>query len=149
MKKILKRVFVIVFAATLFAIPVSTAYAATVPVLVIDLPEIGVKVYSFSPPVIEYNDGLSTAIYDPSTSNQTFHVPAGKTFDVDVLCNNNATLRVTVFDTYHLYFNEIITSASGYIEFTLPPLPNDVDYSVWLTATTYDVTISAYEVTIN
>lgn len=147
MKKIFKRVFVIVFAATLFALPVSIAYAATVPVLVINLPELGVKVYDYQ--VTEANDGVSTAIYDPTTSDQTIPVPAGKSFKLQINLRQNDSVQITIFGKTTFYKNQIYTTSSGGIIIDELPINSfDENYHIWLNAPYGDAFIYSFTTTI-
>jgi hypothetical protein len=145
MKKIFRKIVLLSCVAVLFILPAASAFAATIPVLVIDIPENGVKVYKYE--VVEVNDGISTALYDPTTTNQTIFVPADKTFKIQINANNNASLQVTVFGQ-DLYFNEIVTTTSGAIFVELPANSYDENYKVWVTAHFNDVQLYGFTTTI-
>lgn len=125
MKKLFRKIVLLSCAVVLFIQPVASAFAATIPVLVIDIPESGVKVYKYE--VVEVNDGISTALYDPTTTDQTIFVPADKTFKIQINANSNASLQVTI-SGQDLYFNEIITTTSGAIFVELPANSYDENY---------------------
>jgi hypothetical protein len=147
MKNILRKIIILICVAVLFVMPVSTAYAASIPVLVINIPELGVKVYDFTPYAIEANDGISTALYDPSTSDQTIPVAAGKNFQIQINVNQNASLQVTIFGNT-LYYNETLTTSSEAIFINLPANSYNENYHIWLNAPYNAVTIYNYTTTI-
>ena len=148
MKKIIRKITVLVCASVLFILPVSTAYAATIPVLVIDIPELGVKVYDYQ--ILEVNDGASTALYDPTTSDRTIPVPAGKSFSLQIIADAfdaDHALQVTIFAPGYSY-NEILTSTNGGFFIDIPARTTDTNYHVWLNARYYDVLLYSFTTTI-
>lgn len=145
MKKILRKFAVLVFAVMLFSIPISEAYAATVPVIDIDAPDIGLKVYKYN--VIEYSEGLSTLLYDPTTSDQTIPVPAGKSFQLQIITNaydNAHNLQVTLYTNSGVKYNEVLTTTNGGFMVDIPPQSSDMRYTVCLNALILDVTIYSF-----
>jgi hypothetical protein len=140
MKKILKRVFVIVFAATLFAMPVSIAYASTesTPVLIGD--SYGSREYSYyyqgQPEPLDLLTGQIVYLLDfANTQSPIWQVPAGKEFwFVSYMSNVGSSVRVQIFKPGTGFIVDEVRT--DYLFYTFPPEQQDSQYYVFVTAIT-------------
>jgi len=98
MKKILKRVFVIVFAATLFAMPVSTAYAESTVVCTwaYEDPTMAFKIFQFQPD--PYYLPIDSAVFcnDITVSDGYWVVPAGYDFKIQIAFDEISDVRIII-----------------------------------------------------
>jgi hypothetical protein len=141
MKKLLTRVIALALVAFLFAAP-SVASAESKPVCFID--SYGVKGFEFLPDWYDLSSGKSIALWDLTSSDGRFHVPAGKQATYNVtLGDDPGSYRVKIYWPGHgTVFNGIINDDINF-HIILPKILIDATYEISVTALS-NISISSY-----
>lgn len=132
MKKMLKKIMVLVVAATLFVMPASTALAASNPVVIFDDDDLTFITYQPDPYFLE--GGHSLILADITNSDGWWDVPAGKYFRLQLTLDGNVsgTFRVLIVNSSGIVYDSVITGAFALCE--VPPIPTNTRYQIWVTA---------------
>ncbi len=146
MKKMLKKIMVLVVAATLFVMPASSVLAETIPVCTSYGPDSAVYKYEPGPYIL--HGGYSIILHNYNNPSQTWDVKAGKKviFEVDTKYLGPVSGKLVIMDSNGstVASNQFTTGADSYcIQITLPPLSTNKQYTMMLIAYT-DIFIDEY-----
>ncbi len=116
MKKIIRKITVLVCASVLFILPVSTAYAASTPVLVGTISNL--KIYEYQNEPLRLDPGDTVVIADISNNGSAWTIPPGLTFlfNVDFTSYSTGALLVEFhrFTPSYMYMSQTIYSSAGF-----------------------------------
>lgn len=149
MKKISKKGLVILFAALLFLSPVSTAYAASAPVLVYtyDTGDETFKLFEFQPDPYLITAGNGAILRD-TTNYQLWKVPAERAFYIQVDLASQGSFTVNVYRqeaSLQLVYSETRTGYWDFFSCNIDPISYDASYLVVITAaTTNNIYVHSY-----
>lgn len=142
MKNMLKKIMVLVVAATLFVMPASTAYAEIIPVCTAY--NANAAAYEYQPgPYIMRGDGHSILVHNYMNPTQKWNVKAGEEFIFAIFFNPDLgpqTGKLIIADNngYTVATSQFTTSANwSTCQITIPPLTTDQNYTIALTSYTY------------
>lgn len=144
MKKILRRIFVIALAATLFVMPTSTALAASTPVATYDAD--GLTMIDFQPDDLFVSGGGSNAytFRDVTDATGNWYVTAGKTFSFQVVTKPlNTTTRIVIFKNGVLMSDYVSSSSTSGYRFDITPEGTN-NYWTFVFLPYTDMTFSGY-----
>lgn len=149
MKKMLKRIMVLVVAATLFAMPATSVLAASAPVPIIITERS--TVYEFQPEPFYMSGGGNEGLFlDTYTGSQgAWIVPAGKRFNFQITTKEaNTTVIMTIYKN-GVQVSEYVTSSTiyGYL-FNIAPESSNNTWRFKITPLS-PATIRLYAGTVN
>lgn len=149
MKKILRRIAVLVFIATLFVMPSTTALAASTPVVEFDSDGFTSILYQPDPLFIAGGGSNVQVLSDIRNTTGTWYVPAGKTCYFAFFTSEvNTTFRFVMYKNGVYVSDYVYTSTMNGKQFNITPEGSN-NYWTFIIIPYSDLTLKSYAAYIN